>query len=152
MPANLGWWTEERRERAIQMRKDGRSMGVIADTLGTTRSAIAGKFKREGVSISGFPLVVRVPRPREATVLRPIRRADGNLPARPIPLPLPTDAARRSFSEHHGPNYSLISLGCDDCRFPIGEPGDENFCFCAAPRVFGPYCENHARLSYYMLR
>jgi GcrA cell cycle regulator len=34
------------------------------------------------------------------------------------------------------------------CKFPIGDPPDQDFAFCGRPSCVGPYCMDHARLAY----
>lgn len=34
------------------------------------------------------------------------------------------------------------------CKFPIGDPGEKSFGFCGRSVSRGPYCSDHARLSY----
>ena len=44
---------------------------------------------------------------------------------------------------------SLFELGNERCRWPIGTPGAEDFCFCGNTPVDGmPYCTGHTRLAY----
>ena len=39
----------------------------------------------------------------------------------------------------------ILDLRSADCRWPLGEVGDEDFRFCAAPRHGrGSYCAHHA--------
>ena len=44
---------------------------------------------------------------------------------------------------------SLFELGNERCRWPIGTPGAEDFCFCGNTPIDGmPYCAGHTRLAY----
>jgi GcrA cell cycle regulator len=44
---------------------------------------------------------------------------------------------------------SLVELAAGKCRWPIGEPGGNDFCFCGNEAVGGlSYCAGHARLAY----
>jgi GcrA cell cycle regulator len=44
---------------------------------------------------------------------------------------------------------SLLELGNERCRWPIGTPGAEDFCFCGNTPIEGmPYCSGHTRLAY----
>jgi GcrA cell cycle regulator len=43
---------------------------------------------------------------------------------------------------------TMANLEARDCRWPIGDPRQDGFHFCGAPRMPGrPYCELHWRLS-----
>ena len=43
---------------------------------------------------------------------------------------------------------TVANLEAKDCRWPIGDPRQEDFHFCGAHRMPGrPYCELHWRMS-----
>jgi len=49
----------------------------------------------------------------------------------------------------NGARITIMELTAGTCRWPIGEPGTEDFCFCGhSPRYLSPYCEYHARVAY----
>jgi GcrA cell cycle regulator len=44
---------------------------------------------------------------------------------------------------------TILTLTDQTCRWPIGDPAAEDFCFCGhKPRENMPYCEYHARVAY----
>ena len=44
---------------------------------------------------------------------------------------------------------SIVTLKESMCRWPIGDPSEENFHFCGRKKVGTlPYCEHHARMAY----
>ena len=46
-------------------------------------------------------------------------------------------------------NISLTELDNHTCRWPIGDPKDEDFCFCGCKVKTGQtYCEEHAAIAY----
>ena len=48
-----------------------------------------------------------------------------------------------------GDKISVTDLDNHTCRWPIGDPKDENFHFCGAPvRIGQTYCEEHAAVAY----
>lgn len=47
-----------------------------------------------------------------------------------------------------GEPANTLTLNESMCRFPIGEPGKEDFAYCGRGVVRGAYCADHARLSY----
>lgn len=51
----------------------------------------------------------------------------------------------------HGFECTLLELGDNSCRFPLGDPREQDFRFCGADMWAGEpdasYCEHHARLS-----
>jgi GcrA cell cycle regulator len=42
----------------------------------------------------------------------------------------------------------LTKLSADTCRWPLGDPQDENFRFCGCRTGGSTYCEYHARIAY----
>jgi GcrA cell cycle regulator len=58
-----------------------------------------------------------------AVVLDPLRMADGNV-------------------------ATVLTIKDDMCKFPIGDPAEADFAFCGRPSCVGPYCLDHARLTY----
>ena len=48
-----------------------------------------------------------------------------------------------------GDKLTVTDLDNHTCRWPIGDPKDENFHFCGAPvRIGQTYCEEHAAVAY----
>ena len=48
-----------------------------------------------------------------------------------------------------GDKITVTDLDNHTCRWPIGDPKDENFHFCGAPiRIGQTYCEEHAAIAY----
>ena len=147
-------WTDERVELLKKLWSEGLSASQIAAELGgVTRNAVIGKVHR--LSLSGRakqsnatqrPRRARAPRTPRAqrpmtignTALK-IQRAPQprRLPVADdvvVPIPLRT---------------SILALGEKTCRWPIGDPTEEDFSFCGhAPRENTPYCEYHARIAY----
>ena len=44
---------------------------------------------------------------------------------------------------------TILTLSDRTCKWPIGDPADEAFCFCGhLPRGSSPYCEYHSRVAF----
>ncbi|HSF95509.1 MAG TPA: GcrA family cell cycle regulator [Thermohalobaculum sp.] len=84
--------------------------------------------------------------PRTAPVLR-----DPTLPRAPG-LPTPEEAAARATLaeiEKFARRITLLELTERTCKWPIGDPTEENFHFCGLPSVTGkPYCEHHVAIAF----
>lgn len=40
---------------------------------------------------------------------------------------------------------TVMTIGMDDCRFPVGDPSQDGFFFCGAPKLEStPYCKHHS--------
>ena len=153
-------WTEDRVELLKKLWNEGLSASQIAGRLGhgVTRNAVIGKVHRLGLSGRVTPQRTARPRTRKtrepshpggrsgimptmgATALKPSMRPE---PApRPIPEPVLLEAPK-------GERVNILMLTDKTCRWPIGDPGAEDFCFCGhQPKAGVPYCEYHARLAY----
>jgi len=54
----------------------------------------------------------------------------------------------RKAAKHARPK-KLLDLKTSDCRWPIGEPRQEDFHFCGKPRLADrPFCEPHWRMAF----
>ena len=50
---------------------------------------------------------------------------------------------------YNGRGCTLLELSQGKCRWPISNPGAQDFCFCGNEPVKGlPYCAGHARIAY----
>ena len=46
-------------------------------------------------------------------------------------------------------NIKLVDLDSHTCRWPIGDPREENFCFCGKKvRAGQTYCDEHSQIAY----
>src|SRR5262249_34580826 len=121
--------------------------------IGVSRNAVIGKLARLNLTRGR---AARVPRgERRATPLVP-RPSRG---ARSLQLLLKAhvedgDAAIASavvdvLQIPQGPGCSLLELGDDKCRWPIGDVCAADAIFCGNRPLNGlPYCAGHARLAY----
>jgi len=93
------------------------------------------------------------PAPAPASVARsqPAAIRDATQPRAPG-LPTPAEqAARASLAEIEkmARKLDLLSLTERTCKWPIGDPTDEDFHFCGLPSVPGkPYCEHHVAVAF----
>jgi GcrA cell cycle regulator len=135
-----GTWTTERVEQLKSFLDAGLSCGQIAREIGVTRNAVIGKVSRLNLSRLKGPrernAAPRAARPRIVTqhqILMSIR-------AQPA-------AQENLIDSRH--RCSLLDLGQGKCRWPISEPGAQDFWFCGDKPVESlPYCAGHARIAY----
>ena len=58
-------------------------------------------------------------------------------------------ASAEDIPIYNGRGCTLLELSQGKCRWPISNPGAEDFCFCGNEPVKGlPYCPGHARIAY----
>jgi GcrA cell cycle regulator len=135
----------------------GLTCSQIAAEIGVTRNAVIGKLHRLGLTTGGRPgrppsaLAQRMrtaapvqPRERRQTRLTRIFRAIAD--AGPTLVPFPTEIEVPVESAHR---CSLFDLTSDRCRWPLSDPGKDDFGFCGNHTIAGiSYCAGHARLAY----
>ncbi|MEM9764288.1 MAG: GcrA family cell cycle regulator [Pseudomonadota bacterium] len=98
---------------------------------------------------------VREPEPEPAPPPVPVRREpvirDASQP-RPPGLPTPEEESARATLaeiEKMARKLSLLELTERTCKWPIGDPTEDNFFFCGLPALPGkPYCEHHVLVAY----
>jgi GcrA cell cycle regulator len=159
MSANFATWTSERIELLKRCLHAGLSCGQTAREIGVTRNAVIGKMNRLGLS-----------RPKDV-IGRQLEQRRGARLARPkTPRTWRSKSPRLNiFAQHemlmvtfrrpqppaedipiyNGRGCTLLELSQGKCRWPINNPGAQDFCFCGNEPVKGfPYCPGHARIAY----
>lgn len=67
----------------------------------------------------------------------------------PRTMPLPEPKPLRLVDSARDGRITILHLSDKTCKWPIGDPMKEDFCFCGhGPRDGSPYCEYHARMAY----
>jgi GcrA cell cycle regulator len=133
-------WTEERVEQLRTLWTEGLSASQIARVLGgVTRNAVIGKVHRLGLAGRASPS--RSERPRMPSTPKVQVRT-----APPTPTPVveedPVILDDGSFA-------TVLTINDRMCRWPIGDPSQNEFHFCGRnPKNGSPYCEAHARKAY----
>ena len=80
------------------------------------------------------------------SIIGKVHRLD--LSARPSPIKAEQKAKKKVIPKKVGV-VRLIDLKINTCRWPIGDPKDEDFHFCGEPTVTGkPYCLAHCQEAY----
>ena len=137
-------WTIERIALLKNRMNAGLSCGQIAQELGVTRNAVIGKANRLGLSrfkhaITGLQETTGTRRSARAKTQVTILRA---LWAKP-------QLSFATLAVNGANTCSLLELQQWHCRWPMGNPGSNDFGFCGAKVIDGlPYCPRHARTAY----
>ncbi|ODS00453.1 GcrA cell cycle regulator [Methyloceanibacter superfactus] len=151
-------WTDERVELLKKLWAEGLSASQIAGRLGgVTRNAVIGKVHRLGLSGRATSSRSSAPRPRRAHAPRQNRAPSltfgtrGNVALKPSyeaeyePAPAPVTELVIPLHER----ATILTLKESMCRWPIGDPTEEDFHFCGRKKEGPvPYCEHHARMAY----
>ena len=160
-------WTTERVQQLRSFVTAGLTCSQIAAEIGVTRNAVIGKVHRLGLSTSGGrpgrrpsnftqrprtgpsdrPSEPREPRSRLARLLR---AATAGQTVVPFPSPSAIDPAGIDPpAVENVMRCSLLELAGGGCRWPLSDPGKDDFGFCGNAAIAGlSYCAGHARLAY----
>ncbi|MDQ0392573.1 GcrA family cell cycle regulator [Labrys monachus] len=159
-------WTDERVELLKKLWSEGLSASAIATELGgVTRNAVIGKVHRLGLSgraktpapapqrrakptrTPSHPLRPQAPTPviRGNTALAPQLTPLAAVEEQAEPKLRPVEDVVVPMSER----VTIMELREHMCRWPLGDPGREDFRFCGSRvGVQGPYCSHHAAIAY----
>jgi GcrA cell cycle regulator len=149
----MRYWTPDRTDMLKRLWGEGLTASEIAAQLGDgiSRNAVIGKADRLNLAGRVKPVVARPPRPRnpkpgqygglaKKIAEGRLRKAQAPKP-KPPPKPDPTETASL--------NLSLMELREDTCRWPHGNPRDEDFAFCGHEVEPGEvYCPFHCWRAY----
>ena len=164
-------WTDEMVEDLKRMWKEGLTTGEIGKRMNVSKNTIVGKVQRLGLSGRPSPIkkkdgdgkqpVKNTPAPE--TKKKP--EAPKAQPQIPVSAPLHKSAPEKhtvfepkfmpkAVSKEHSSdktkhNLSLTELDNHTCRWPLGDPKDDNFRFCGKKvRIGQTYCDEHAAIAY----
>lgn len=146
-------WTDEMVESLKQMWKKGLTTNEIAKNLGVSKNSIVGKVHRLNLTARPSPIKKKedMPAPCEVKAEETVETKQEAVVEKE-PLMTKTETVKPAVSEGKNKNNSYIKLTELDnhtCRWPIGDPKDDNFCFCGKKVRSGQtYCEEHSALAY----
>ncbi len=152
-------WTDKMVEDLKVMWKQGLTTGEIGKRLGVSKNSIVGKVHRLQLDARPSPIkkkedntpkdTASVPETSpQKTQTKDKKTADTqekkeqkNISSTPV-------TTIKTEKKHDG-HVHLTDLDNHTCRWPIGDPKDENFHFCGKKVKIGQtYCEEHAALAY----
>lgn len=128
-------WTDEQVEELKRLWNEGLTTGDIGKALGVSKNAVVGKAHRLGLNS----------RPS------PIRRGDEETATEEAPAPEVKEPKKSSKKTEKAKEklFTVNDLTSTSCRWPIGDPKDEDFHFCGKTALPGkPYCLEHAAVAY----
>lgn len=129
-------WTDERVALLKKLWGEGKTAAEIAKALGdVTRNAVIGKAHRLKLSNRISPIQQNERKEDRVPEIKKPLKVKAVIMAKP---------ANTSFK-----GLKMIELKERMCRWPSGDPKDEDFAFCGCGSVPGlPYCEDHAKMAY----
>lgn len=112
-------WTEEKVKNLKKLWLKGATTAEIAKKLGLSKNSIIGKVHRL------------------------------NLETRPSPIKKAAPAKKVKVVARRPERIGIMELKLNTCRWPIGDPMEEDFHFCGKNTVMGkPYCAEHCKMAY----
>lgn len=151
---NSSTWSPERDGVATSLYVAGRSASEIAKALGggVSRNAVIGRLSRMGVTRTDRPNKTQsAPRSfKRAKAPRVVSNRSADAQGGGANIMNRVEAPLTPMGKDHGltATATLTTLGAHACKWPIGDPRDADFGFCARPRTHHAYCEAHRAVAY----
>ena len=118
-------WTTDKIKQLKKLWTKGKSTVEIAKELGMSKNSVIGKAHR--LELEARP--------------SPIKKKEEEIKS--------TKSVKRKTAE----KCKFMDLKNNTCRWPIGEPENEDFHFCGKQTATGkPYCQEHCKLAYTSLK
>ena len=158
-------WTEQMVEDLKRMWAEGLTTGEIGKRLGVSKNSVVGKVHR--LQLSGRPSPIKKKDSPTKETPAPSKPSKAEKPTQQVSKSKEEKAPQKkeeieelivstsiSTAEPKAQSRSsgktmLTDLDNHTCRWPIGDPKDENFHFCGKKVKIGQtYCEEHANIAY----
>lgn len=138
-------WTDEMVEGLRQMWDEGLTANEIAKRLGVSKNSIVGKVHR--LCLKARPSPIKRKDVVEETVVDNVQEV---VPETEVVVEktIEVTVKKNKKSEKNG-NIKLVELDSHTCRWPLGDPRDDDFCFCGKKiRLGQTYCDEHSAQAY----
>ena len=141
-------WTDEMFDQLKQMWKEGLTTNEIAKKLGVSKNSIVGKVHR--LNLKARPSPIKKKEDSDSAKVNTNKNDETKTSAKPVKKIAVTPIV--TTSEPVAKKDSCLKLTERDnhsCSWPIGDPRDDNFCFCGkSVRGGQTYCEEHSAIAY----
>lgn len=138
-------WTDEKVEQLRELWAQGLTANEIAKKLDVTKNAIVGKVHRLCLTARPSPIKSKGAEPEiaEQTVIE-----TPEVVAESVSVEAEQPKVEPKKETETG-NVKLVNLDSHTCRWPIGDPRDDDFCFCGKKVRSGQtYCDEHSMMAY----
>ena len=131
-------WTDEQVEELKRLWNEGLTTGDIGKALGVSKNAVVGKAHRLGLNSRPSPI-----RRGEEEIINTVEQNASAVEAKE------TKKSPKKVEKAKEKLFTVNDLTSTSCRWPIGDPKDEDFHFCGKEALPGkPYCPEHAAVAY----
>lgn len=147
-------WNDEAVEELKRMWDRGMTTGQIAKALNVTKNSIIGKVHRLCLTARPSPIKkVSEEKEEKKTVHQEKAPKSAKSSAKDTAIVIETPKIKEpvvsSSAVVEETNIPLVKLDNHTCRWPLGDPRDDDFCFCGKRIKTGQtYCEEHAAIAY----
>ena len=150
-------WTDEAVEELKKMWDKGMTTGQIAKVLNVTKNSIIGKVHRLCLTARPSPIKKSNNSTPEKKTPKASKTPKSTTPSKPATEKVIKETKKEAAIETQKPaqpvveetNIPLVKLDNHTCRWPLGDPKDDDFCFCGKRIKTGQtYCEEHAAIAY----
>lgn len=148
-------WTDEAVEELKRMWDRGMTTGQIAKALNVTKNSIIGKVHRLCLTARPSPIKkADMVEEEKKTAAKEKSVKEKSKPAKQSPAKAASANEVKDTKSVAKPvvetaNIPLVKLDNHTCRWPMGDPRDDDFCFCGKRvRTGQTYCEEHAAVAY----
>lgn len=115
-------WTDEKIKNLKKLWLKGATTAEIAKKLGLSKNSVIGKVHRLNLETRPSPIKKKVSVSPAKKLKQPAKKQE---------------------------RIGIMELKLNTCRWPIGDPTDEDFHFCGKNTVMGkPYCAEHCKMAY----
>lgn len=143
-------WTDEKVNELRRLWEKGLTANEIAKALDVTKNAVVGKVHR--LCLKARPSPIKTKGEDEAQVNQ-VENAEVEVGGGDV---VESEPMTKSESEKEAKSgccgsgkIKLVELDSHTCRWPIGDPRDEDFGFCGKKvRAGQTYCDEHSALAY----
>ncbi len=134
-------WTDESVNKLRELWAQGLTANEIAKKLGVTKNAIVGKVHRLCLTARPSPIKSKETTAQTAPEL--------SLSASGVDVAEIANEKSETADKNENFNIKLVDLDSHTCRWPIGDPRDDDFCFCGKKVRSGQtYCDEHSVQAY----
>ena len=145
-------WTDEAVEELKKMWDKGMTTGQIAKALNVTKNSIIGKVHRLCLTARPSPIKKSSDKPeKKATTPKQAKevKKETTKSVSKKETSVVAETEKKVAPVVEETNIPLVKLDNHTCRWPMGDPRDEDFCFCGKRIKTGQtYCEEHAAVAY----
>ncbi|MBQ8481520.1 MAG: global cell cycle regulator GcrA-like protein [Alphaproteobacteria bacterium] len=142
-------WTDESVEELRRLWDKGLTASEIAKKLGVTKNAIVGKVHRLCLKARPSPIKTKDEEveQNQATVQEEIIIETESTDELPVEENIKETEIVNSVSGNG--RVKLVDLDSHTCRWPVGDPRDDDFGFCGKKvRAGQTYCDEHSAMAY----